>query len=255
MNLVVNSRDAMPNGGLLTIETDNVVVDDSYVRLHPQAKQGEYVRISVSDNGCGMDAATRARIFEPFFTTKGIDEGTGLGLPTVYGIVAQSGGNIDVYSEPGLGTTFRIYIPRDHGEVSQAPAAAKLPSDARGTETVMLVEDAEHVRSLARLALEKKGYKVLEAGHPHEALRMLETFPDPVHILVTDVVMPTMSGRQLAERLAADWPGMKVLFISGYTDDAVMRHGILVEGTPFLQKPFTPDALAEKVREVLDQVA
>ncbi|HUE74875.1 MAG TPA: response regulator [Pirellulaceae bacterium] len=253
MNLVVNARDAMPNGGKLTIETDNVVLDDMYVRVHPQARKGEHVRICVSDNGCGMDAATRARIFEPFFTTKKVDEGTGLGLPTVYGIVAQSGGHIGVYSEPGLGTTFRIYIPRDSGDVPQAPFAAKLPSQSRGTETVLLVEDAEHVRSLARLALQKKGYQVLEAGHPHEALRMLETFPDPVHILVTDVVMPAMSGRQLAERLAADWPGMKVLFISGYTDDAVMRHGILEKGTPFLQKPFTPDALAQKVREVLDQ--
>lgn len=252
MNLVVNARDAMPNGGKLTLETDNVVLDDAYVRVHAHARKGEHVRISVADNGCGMDAATRARIFEPFFTTKGVDEGTGLGLPTVYGIVTQSGGHIEVDSEPNLGTTFRIYIPREPGGAPPGAPVAERRSEARGTETVILVEDAEPVRSLARVALNKKGYKVLETGHPHDALQLLETFTDPVHLLVTDVVMPAMSGRQLAERLAPDWPGMKVLFISGYTDDAVVQHGILERGMPFLQKPFTPDALAQKVREVLD---
>ena len=253
MNLVINSRDAMPRGGKLTIESANVELDETYIDAHPQAHPGGHVQISVSDTGCGMDAATRARIFEPFFTTKGVDKGTGLGLATVYGIVVQSGGHVEVYSEPGLGSTFKIYIPRDPGEAPHEKPPAQPQSPARGSETVLLVEDSEGVRSLARLALERRGYIVLEAGHPHEALRLLEKLPDPVHILVTDVVMPEMSGRQLAERLAPQWPGLKVLYISGYTDDAVVRHGILEEGTPFLQKPFTPDALTQKVRDVLDQ--
>ena len=253
MNLVINSRDAMPRGGKLTIESANVELDETYIDAHPQAHSGGHVQISVSDTGCGMDAATRARIFEPFFTTKGFDKGTGLGLATVYGIVAQSGGHIEVFSEPGLGATFKIYIPRDPGGAPHEKPPAQPPSPARGSETVLLVEDSEGVRSLARLALERRGYRVLEAGHPHEALRLLEKFTDPVHILVTDVVMPEMSGRQLAEQLAPQWPALKVLYISGYTDDAVVRHGILEEGTPFLQKPFSPDALTQKVRDVLDQ--
>jgi signal transduction histidine kinase/ActR/RegA family two-component response regulator len=253
MNLVVNSRDAMPRGGMLTIESANVELDQSYLDAHPQAHPGEHIRISVSDTGCGMDAATRARIFEPFFTTKDVDKGTGLGLATVYGIVTQSGGHIEVYSEPGVGTTFKIYIPRERDGILQTKQTA-LPAGApRGTETVLLVEDSDGVRSLARLALERSGYRVLEAGHPHEALQILQDCLEPVHIMVTDVVMPEMSGRELAEKLAPDWPGLKVLFISGYTDDAVVRHGILEEGMPFLQKPFTPDALARKVRETLDR--
>jgi PAS domain S-box-containing protein len=254
MNLVVNARDAMPRGGKLTIKTDNVVLDDAYVWTHPQARKGKHIRICVSDTGAGMNADTLSRIFEPFFTTKGNDGGTGLGLATVYGIVAQSGGHIEVSSELGLGTTFKIYIPRNVGGTTHGGLPLQA-STARGTETVLLVEDSEGVRSLARLALERRGYVVLEAGHPHDALRLLENLTDPVHIMVTDVVMPEMSGRELAERLAPTWPGMKVLYISGYTDDAVVRHGILEQGTPFLQKPFTPDALAQKVRKVLDQDA
>jgi CheY-like chemotaxis protein len=252
MNLVVNARDAMPDGGKLTIETDNVVIDETYRRVHSHARLGEHVRVSVSDTGCGMDAATRVRIFEPFFTTKGVDNGTGLGLSTVHGIVAQSGGHIEVYSEPGLGTTFKIYIPREPDGTPPAKNGAPPAAPARGTETVLLVEDSEGVRSLAKRALGRSGYTVLEAANPLVALGLLENFTDPVHVMVTDVVMPEMSGRQLAERLAPEWPSMKVLYVSGYTDDAVVRHGILEEGTPFLQKPFTPDCLARKVREVLD---
>lgn len=254
MNLVVNARDAMPRGGKLTIETDNVELDDAYVRTHLQARQGKHIRICVSDTGCGMDAETLSRVFEPFFTTKASEGGTGLGLATVHGIVAQSGGHIEIYSEPGLGTTFKIYMPSHAGGESRGRPPLP-PSTAHGTETVLLVEDSEAVRLLARLALERRGYVVLEANHPHDALGLLENFSDPVHIMVTDVVMPEISGRELAERLAPSWPGMKVLYISGYTDDAVVRHGVLEQGTPFLQKPFTPDGLAQKVREVLDQNA
>jgi CheY-like chemotaxis protein len=253
MNLVVNARDAMPEGGRLTIETANVDLDESYVLDHPHARPGEHVMISVSDSGCGMDAATRARIFEPFFTTKAPDQGTGLGLATVYGIISQSGGSIEVYSEPGHGTSFKIYIPRERAGAETVDGRSDTDNESRGTETVLLVEDASAVRALARTALEQCGYQVLAAANPQEALELLENYTGPVHFLVTDVVMPGMSGRQLVERVLPEWPGMKVLYISGYTDDAVIRHGVLDKGVPFLQKPFTPQALAQKVRAVLDQ--
>jgi len=253
MNLVINARDAMPRGGKLTIETANVELDESYVKLRPEAHAGGHVRVSVSDTGCGMDAATRARAFEPFFTTKSPDQGTGLGLATVYGIVTQSGGHIELYSEPELGTTFKIYIPRDRGGASPLEPRSGPATSVRGSETVFLVEDEAPVRSLARMVLESNGYHVLEADQPHAALQLFEQLGDPVQLLITDVVMPHMSGRQLAERLQPLRPEMKVLFVSGYTDDAVVRHGILDAGTPFLQKPFTPAALAQKVRAVLDK--
>jgi CheY-like chemotaxis protein len=243
----------MPGGGQLTIETANVELDESYASTHPQARPGEYVRLAVTDSGCGMDAATRARIFEPFFTTKGVEHGTGLGLATVYGIVTQSGGHIEVYSEPGLGSTFKIYVPRTRDAATGAALECPSPHPAaQGTETVLLVEDEEGVRTLARKALEKYGYTVIEAPRPDAALRVVAQARGPVHILVTDVVLPNMSGRQLAERLQPERPDMRVLYISGYTDDAVVRHGIIEATMPFLQKPFTPDALVRKIRSVLD---
>jgi CheY-like chemotaxis protein len=252
MNLVVNSRDAMPQGGKLTIETANVELDENDTVSRQLARPGEYVRLSVSDTGCGMDSATQARVFEPFFTTKPAEQGTGLGLATVYGIVMQSGGHIELYSELGLGTTFKIYIPRCRDGVTPESAQPAAQEPPLGCETVLLVEDEEGVRTLARMALEKNGYTVLEARHPQEALKLLEGHQGAVQILVSDVVMPHMSGSQLAERLLPARPDMKVLYISGYTDDAVVRHGLLDATTPFLQKPFTPDTLARTVRSILD---
>ena len=252
MNLAINARDAMPQGGKLTIATGNVELDENYVGTHSEARPGKYVKVSVSDTGCGMDSAVRERAFEPFFTTKGIDQGTGLGLSTVYGIVTQSGGHIELDSAPGMGTTVTIYIPgnRDSAAIRNAPP--REPSLACGTETVLLVEDEAGVRALMRMVLDKKGYTVLEAGNPQEALQLLEHFQDSVHLLISDVVMPGMGGREMAEQMLQVRPTLKVMYISGYTDDIIVRHGILDSGTPFLQKPFAPEALARKVRQILD---
>jgi PAS domain S-box-containing protein len=254
MNLAVNARDAMPAGGRITIQTHNAELDREYSRTHPQVAPGDYVLLAVTDTGCGMDAATKARIFEPFFTTKGPERGTGLGLATVYGIIKQSGGHIDVSSEPGLGTSFKIYLPRER----QVPRSSRsMPGPnimATGNETVLLAEDEDGVRALSRIILQKQGYKVLEARHGGEALFVGEQHAGPIDLLIADLVMPHMNGHQLAERLASTRPNMKVLFMSGYTDDAVVRHGVLEPGLPFLQKPFTPSGLAQKVREVLDHV-
>jgi PAS domain S-box-containing protein len=252
MNLAVNARDAMPQGGKLTIETANAFLDPDYASQHVGVLSGAYVMLAISDNGTGMSTKTQQHIFEPFFTTKDVGQGTGLGLATVYGIVKQSGGNIEVYSEEGVGTTFKIYLPRVVGE-AQAAETENSPGDfPRGTETILLVEDEEMVRTLTRHVLEECGYTVLEAQNGVEAISMCEKQDCQIDLLMTDVVMPQMGGRELAERFADAYPRMQLLFTSGYTDDAVLRHGVINEGTNFIQKPFTPDKLAQKVRVILD---
>ena len=251
MNLAVNARDAMPTGGILTIETANVEMDLTYVRGHPVAQAGHYVMLAVSDTGSGMDEATKERIFEPFFTTKETGKGTGLGLATVYGIVKQSGGFIWVYSEPGRGTSFKIYFPRVNESVVRAAVEAAPAPVPRGTETVLVVEDVSAVRGVAREMLERSGYRVLEAANGDQALRVAATHSGPIDLLLTDVVMPGISGRALAQQLAEIRPRTRVLYMSGYTDDAVVNHGMLEPGIHYLQKPFTRDGLARKVHEVL----
>ncbi|HXI29582.1 MAG TPA: ATP-binding protein, partial [Vicinamibacterales bacterium] len=257
VNLAVNARDAMPSGGRLTIETANVDLDETFVIAHVPMRAARYVMIAVGDTGQGMDADTRARVFEPFFTTKEQGKGSGLGLATVYGMVKQSGGYIWVYSEPGHGTVFKVYFPPAQQRVVAVDSnnAGRRSSDAmHGWETVLLVEDEDAVRALAREVLRRHGYVVLEARHGVDALRVAERHPDDIHLMVTDLVMPHMGGRDLGERLQQARPKMKVLFMSGYTDHAVM-HRDLTPGTAFLQKPFTPEAFARKVRSVLDQQA
>ncbi|MDQ2948682.1 MAG: response regulator, partial [Acidobacteriota bacterium] len=252
MNLVVNARDAMPRGGRITIETANVDLDEGYGKSHAEVESGRYVLLAVSDNGCGMTEEVKARIFEPFFTTKAVGRGTGLGLATVFGIVKQSDGHVRAYSEVGHGTTFKVYLPSIVEMVSAAQAKAGTPPSPSGVETILLVEDEKAVRALTGLALQKKGYTLLEAASGEEAISLCEEHLGPIHLLVSDVVMPDMGGRQLAERLTVLRPEMRVLFVSGYTDDAVVRHGVLQAEVAFLQKPFTMDALHRKVRAVLD---
>jgi CheY-like chemotaxis protein len=251
MNLVVNARDAMPRGGTLTIGTANVELGQAYVDRHGLVPPGAYVQLTVSDTGCGMDMETQTHIFEPFFTTKEHGRGTGLGLSTVYGVIKQSGGHIWVYSEPGEGTTFKIYLPRVDGAVQAVETRAVSVDSPRGTETVLLVEDDEGVRELAGGVLAQSGYTVLAACGGEEALLLNERHANAIHLLVTDVVMPGISGRELAERLVPLRPNIKVLYMSGYTDDAVVRHGVLAEEAAYLQKPFTPTGLLLKVRQML----
>jgi len=251
MNLAVNARDAMLGGGRLLIETANVDLGEDYVARHPGSIIGPHVMLAVSDNGQGMTEDVRQKIFEPFFTTKGLGRGTGLGLSTVYGIVRQTGGNIFVYSEPGEGTTFKVYLPLDEGEVSEQKPDLE-PVDLRGTETIMVVEDEEAVLKLAKRILSSAGYKVIAAQSGDEALGKCEGHGGEIDLLLTDVVMPGMSGKELAGRLAAISPGLKVLYMSGYTDEAVAQHGVLKEGARLLAKPFESSQMLKKIRITLD---
>jgi PAS domain S-box-containing protein len=252
MNLVVNARDALPMGGKLTVETANVNLDEEYAQVHAGISPGSYVQLAVSDTGQGMNEETQRRIFEPFFTTKELGKGTGLGLSIVYGIVKQSGGDIGVYSQEGKGTTFKIYLPaitRDTAvESTERPAAAS----HGGAEVILLVEDEPHVRRLVRAMLAKQGYNVLETREVHEAIQICNDHHDPIHLLLTDVVMPERSGPELAEELARIHPEMRVLFMSGYADTPIFRHGVLRPNTAFIQKPFISEDLNKKVREVLE---
>jgi PAS domain S-box-containing protein len=252
MNLAVNARDAMPEGGRLTIETANATMDAEYAQSHMPATEGRYVMLAISDTGIGMDEDTKARIFEPFFTTKEAGKGTGLGLATVYGIVKQSGGFIWVYSEPAQGTCFKIYLPRVDEAVDWHAARSEVSDTPRGTETVLLVEDAAQLRAVSRKVLQRQGYRVIEAPDGEAALAVAAAESGPIHLVLTDVVMPGLGGRRLAGELTRLRPEVKVLYTSGYTDDAIVRHGVLEAGVAYLQKPFTPEVLARKVREVLD---
>jgi CheY-like chemotaxis protein len=253
LNLTLNARDAMGDGGRLTIETMNVVLDQGYVAEKPveTLEPGEYAALIVTDTGHGMDRATLARIFEPFFTTKGVGEGTGLGLSTVYGIVKQSGGFIWAYSEPGLGTTFKVYFPLVAQVRSEPPVEQPTPA-GRQSETILVVEDEAMVRSIMARTLRDCGYSVLEASHGKEALAVLEAERGQVSLVVADLVMPEMGGRELAARVAERWPEIPILFISGYTGLDVVRRGLLEEGREFLQKPLAPEELARKVRQLAD---
>jgi PAS domain S-box-containing protein len=250
MNLVVNARDAMPTGGKLTIETANVELDEAYVRAYPELTPGPYVLLAVSDTGLGMSQEIKARLFEPFFTTKEVGKGTGLGLATVYGILKQSGGHIAVYTEPGHGTTFKVYLPCCEEPISEL-RRVQTPEPPQGAGTVLLVEDEDDVRTLTRRALTRQGYTVLEARHGVEALKVWEQHKGAIDLMVSDLVMPEMNGGELARRLLHEQPDLKVLFLSGYSDSAVLRANLLEEGRAFLQKPFTPRVLARKVHELM----
>jgi len=253
LNLAVNARDAMPEGGTLSFTTEEVVVPGPGIPVAPKFAPGPYVLLAVSDTGHGMDAEAQARVFEPFFTTKERGKGTGLGLSTVYGIVKQSGGFIFVSSLPGRGTTFRIFLPAASG--ARPPLDSRVspvPSVRDGTETVLVVEDEDGVRRLTRSILERYGYKVLDAESGEEALRVAAAYEGTIDLVVSDVVLPGINGRKTAEELLRDRPALKVVYISGYSDNALAVGGVLGPGVSFLEKPFTPEALAQKVRRVLD---
>jgi hypothetical protein len=252
LNLVINARDAMPAGGVVTIETHDAVVDEPYARVHLDAQPGAYVLLSVSDTGSGMSPDVQAHLFEPFFTTKERGRGTGLGLATVYGIVKQSGGHIWLYSEVGMGTTFKMYFPVASGNEQAAVAPPRRASGTlRGSETVLVVEDEVSLRTLAERILQRYGYAVLLAANGEEAQRVCTDHPGPIHVVLMDVVMPGRSGRAVGDWIAQCRPETKIIYVSGYTDNAIVHHGVLNSGTTFLQKPFTPDSLASKIRDVL----
>jgi signal transduction histidine kinase len=252
LNLALNARDAMPSGGNLTIETANVELDEEYAHAHISVTPGRYVMLSITDSGVGIQQEIKEKIFEPFFTTK--EKGTGLGLSTVYGIVKQSGGNIWVYSEAGHGTIFKIYLPRVEEELDILRGRKETDSLPRGSETVLLVEDEQSVRSLANRILRLQGYTLLEAANGEEALRVAQEHAgEKIHLLFTDVVMPHLGGKELADQLKVLRPDIKVLYTSGYTDNAIVHQGVLEPGTYILQKPFSPQSLSQKVREVLDK--
>ncbi len=254
MNLAVNARDAMPSGGKLTVETSNVELDAEYAAQHPSTQTGTHAMLSVTDTGCGMDASTKAHIFEPFFTTKDFGKGTGLGLSTVYGIVSQSGGSVWVYSEPGIGTTFKIYLPCVDLVPEAAPPNGEAETVRRGWQTILIVEDDAALLQVTHQSLQQAGYTILTAQNPAEAIRISGAYPGSIHLMMTDVVMPGMNGTHVAAQLSALRPEMKVLYVSGYTDDTILRHGVLEPGLSFLQKPFSPATLIRKVCEVLDAV-
>jgi two-component system cell cycle sensor histidine kinase/response regulator CckA len=250
LNLAVNARDSMPSGGKLTMETANVLLDANYAAANPGVVAGPYVLLAVADTGVGMERDVLERIFEPFFTTKKEGRGTGFGLTTVFGIVQQSGGHINVYSEPGRGTTFKTYFPRS-SELPEPRPATPVPTATGGVETILLVEDLDSVRALSRTILARRGYRVLEASCGEEALRVAREHPGVIHLLLTDVVMPRMTGPELAVALLGVRPDVKVLFMSGYTDGAIVDPGLLPAGSEFLQKPLAPDVLLDRVRKLL----
>ena len=253
MNLVINARDAMPTGGKLTVETANVDLDGNYLREHGiEGTPGHYVMLAVSDTGSGMDKETQEHIFEPFYTTKEQGKGTGLGLSTVYGIVKQNKGFIWVYSEPEQGTTFKVYLPRVERDVQAEEKERTCVEYLGGSETVLIVEDDDSLRNFAQKALQQHGYRTLAAENGEEALKVGKEHDGQIDLMLTDVVMPKMSGREVAERLQPLYPQMKVIYMSGYTDNAIAHHGVLAPGLNFLEKPFAPEGLSRKVREVLD---
>jgi two-component system cell cycle sensor histidine kinase/response regulator CckA len=252
MNLVINARDAMPQGGRLTLESTRVFLDEAYCRLHVDVTPGSYVLLAISDTGMGMDTETQTRIFEPFFTTKDKERGTGLGLATVHGIIRQSEGFIWVYSEPGQGTTFKIYLPEAQEKLPEQGQASAPTASWQGQETVLVVEDEELVRRVARRILQNYGYIILEASTGREALVIGEEYPGPIHLLLTDVMMPEMGGKELVDRWKDQHPETQVIFTSGYTENAIVHNGNLDPDIHFIQKPYRPNALARMVREVLD---
>jgi two-component system, cell cycle sensor histidine kinase and response regulator CckA len=253
LNLVVNARDAMPDGGVLVIETSNVDLDEHYCSSHPYLKPGPFVRLAVSDTGCGMTEDVKQHLFEPFFTTKPKGKGTGLGLATIFGAVKQAGGAIEVYSEPDRGTTFKLYLPRVEAPAEKLIRETLRPDIPRGRETILLVEDEQIVRDVALAVLTRLGYRVLPAANGGEALMHAEKFDGHIDLLMTDVVMPGMNGRELAERLLQVHPGVRVLYTSGYTEDVIVHHGVVDEDLEFIGKPYSLAALAMKVRETLDR--